>query len=348
MIKNIVTWDLGATKCTAGLVEFNTSTQGLICKKSYSIKLAETTSLEDLIAKLEHGLDYKIHQADAVCIGAAGQYDGEYLRLEGVYPYEMPFAKIAAKQHWPAYDVIHDYAPIVCATFTSYMDDPKNILRLNDCSINPYGRRVALGIGTGLGMKDGVLLPNGDFWLGRNEMGHIGITSPPTSNPVHIARHREFIRFLRDHSYRHGNYPITFEKILSGMGVVRLYKFFYPSAPESTPEEVGLKMKEGNIPEMLDAFAWYAGLFVGTVQLSFMPEGGVWITGGVTLNNLHVFERPDFEAGIYASPAYPAQRKEYALGLMCNLEHALIGSGYYASKRLIPAQTTTLLQAKQL
>ena len=56
MTKNIVTWDLGATKCTAGLVEFNPANNDLVCKKHYTIKLADTASLEDLIAKLETGL----------------------------------------------------------------------------------------------------------------------------------------------------------------------------------------------------------------------------------------------------------------------------------------------------
>lgn len=335
MKKTFVTWDLGATKCTAGVVEFDDYNQELICTKLYSIKLADTLSLHDLINQLETGLGFKMPNADAICIGAAGQYDGEQLILEGVYPYPMNFAAVARSLHWPAFEVIHDYASIVCATFTSYMRDPRNIKRLNDCEINPYGRRVAFGIGTGLGLKDGVLFHNGDFWLGKNEMGHIGVVCPPLADKNHLIRHREIMKFLQErYQSEDPNFQITFEKILSGQGVLRLYKFFYPNSTETTPEEVGLRMREGQIIEMLDAFAWYIGLFVGTVQLSFMPEGGIWITGGVTLNNLDVFNRTDFFAGIHASPAYQNQREEYALGLMTNLEHALLGSAYYATRRL--------------
>jgi glucokinase len=71
------------------------------------------------------------------------------------------------------------------------------------------------------------------------------------------------------------------------------------------------------------------------MQLTFMPEGGVWITGGVAINHLDVFDCPGFIAGIHASPAYLAQREEYPLGVLKNHEHALIGSGYYAAKRLL-------------
>ncbi len=335
MLKNIIAWDLGATKCAAGIVEYDTTTHALNCKKRYSIKLAETLSLTDLIHKIESGLELEMSAADAVCIGAAGQYNGESLLLEGVYPYPMHFAKIAKQQHWSNYEVIHDYAPIVCATFTSYLKQPENIKRLNNCTMDPYGRRVALGIGTGLGLKDGVLFANGDFWLGKNEIGHIGITAPPISNQHRLQQHAELIRFLQDRTILQTNQPLTFEKILSGQGIVHLSQFFYPSEENITPEDVGIKIQAGKATELIDSFAWYLGLLIGTIQLSFMPEGGIWITGGVTLKHLTIFDRPDFFDGIKASPAYLSQREQYPLGILCNHEHALIGGGYYAAKRLL-------------
>src|SRR5581483_5716243 len=111
----------------------------LECKKHCTIKLSETTSLADLVYRLENTLDFAMADADAVCIGGAGHYDGQHLLLEGAYPYAMPFAQLALEQAWPIYDIIHDYAPIVCATFTSYMQQPHNIKPLNHCSISPHG-----------------------------------------------------------------------------------------------------------------------------------------------------------------------------------------------------------------
>lgn len=342
MIKTIYAWDLGATKCRAGIIEYDTQQQDLTCKKHYSIKLKEATSLEDLIEQIETHLGMKMADANAICIGAAGQYDGNMLNLHGAYPYPMHFAKIAKAQNWPPFSIIHDYAPIVCATFTSYMDNPKNIVRLNNRPMNPYGRRVALGIGTGLGLKDGVLFQNGDFWLGENEIGHIGITTPPRVDFYYRERHEDFLRFLHDRSYLDHNQSLTFEKILSGLGTVRLYQFFYPDRKESTPETVALKMREGKAKEMVDTFAWYAGLFIGTVQLTFMPEGGIFITGGVAIHYVDIFHRPEFRRGIHASPAYMMQRETYPLRILSNHEHALFGSGYYAVKRLLVPQALSI------
>ena len=331
--KTIVSWDLGATKCTAGIVEYHPVTHGLICKKHATIKLATVQSFEDLIHALEARLDFRMRDANAICIGAAGHYDGKQLYHTNAYPYPMQFANVAKLFKWPAFTVIHDYASIVCATFTSYMEQPRNLKRLNACSVEPHGRRVALGLGTGLGLKDGVLLENGDFWLGHNEIGHIGVIAAPRMTANELKRHRDLMKFLR--AKQKTETPVNFEHILTGKGTVNLFEFFDPNRRQLTPEAVGDAMRAGQCEDMLDAFAWYIGLFVGSVQLTFMPEGGVWITGGVALNHLDVFDRPSFQAGIAASPAYLPQRENYALGVLCNHEHALIGNGYYAAKRLL-------------
>lgn len=331
MSKKIVTWDLGATKCAAGIVEYNEQDKTFICRNSGSVKLTKAISLEDLINQLEQKIDFRMVDADAICIGAAGHFDGEKLIYAGAYPYEMNFSKIAKQNRWPAYAVVHDYTPVVCATFTScYMDNPANVKRLNKNPMAPQGRRIALGVGTGLGMKDGVLYKDGDFWLGQNEAGHIGITTPPSVGPFYLQRHADLIRFLQA-----SNKSVTFESILSGPGITRLYRFFYPDSDANTPEDVGIKIRAGQATEMLGAFAWYLGLFVGTIQLAFMPEGGIWITGGVALHHINAFDHPEFFNGIQSSPAYLQQREQYALGVLCNPQHALIGGAYYAVKRLL-------------
>ena len=334
-MKTILTWDLGATKCTAGIIQYNEANGHLTCLRDTTIKLKDTHSLNDLISHLESDLDFSSRDADAICIGGAGFFDGESLLLEGVYPYSMPFAKIANEAKWPVFSVIHDYASIVCATFTSYVDDENNLLRLNHHTAEKYGRRLAFGIGTGLGLKDGVLLQNNDFWLGQNEMGHIGVISPPQANDTIKKRHRELIDFLRKSNHLEDYEALTFEKILTGKGLARLYHFLYGESPSLTPEDVGQIMKSGNASELIDLFAWYLGLFIGTVQLSFMPTGGIWMTGGVAMRHLEVFQSASLMKGIKATPAYWAQRQHYPLAVMHNHQHALLGAGYYAATRLL-------------
>ena len=331
----IISLDLGATKCAAGIIEYRQKSRDYFCLKTCHIKLADTTSLADLIAQIESQLDVKFSNVDAICIGAAGQYNGrELCHLTGAYPYPMRFAELAEKQDWPRYAVIHDYDTVVCATFTSYMHDEKNLLRLNDCPPAPHKRRVALGLGTGLGLKDGVLLESGEFWLGKNEIGHIGIINPPLTDTNRYAQHQAFMQSLRAHQLR-TNEQITFENILTGRGLVHLHQFLYPNESAITPETAGERISAGKTPELLDLFSWYLGLFIGSVQLIFLPEGGIWITGGVVIKNLEIFQQPAFTAGINASRSYLDVRSTQPLGVMINPHHALIGGGFYAVHRLL-------------
>jgi len=332
MTKTIISCDIGRTKCAAGVIAYDPASQKLNCVKKTSIKILEVNSLNELIAQLESFFGFRLSEADAICIGAAGQYDGEKIVHENAYPYPLHFAAVARDQKWPAYAIVHDYTPIICATFTEYMNDSNNIKRLNTAPMHQQGRRVALGLGTGLGMKDGVLFPDGNFWLGKNEIGYIGISTPPNTTPERRKMHCELLKFYVD------DMQLFYENILSGPGTVRLHEFFYPNREKMTPREIWEKAKDKNnhtLDEMLDAFAWYMGLFIGSVQLIFMPEGGVWITGGVTLHYLDLFDRPAFQEGIQASPAYLPQRETYPLGVLKNPDHAIMGGGYYAVKRLL-------------
>lgn len=340
MNKRVIAWDLGATNCTAGLVE-QTGPDEFICLKSHTVRLTEVDSLTQLIKLLEDALDTSMSEADSICIGGAGQYDGQTLQHENPYPYPMHFAATAAKLNWPAFAVVHDYTPVACSTFTSHVRESKNVKMLNQGQAQPYGRRVAFGIGTGLGLKDGVLLENGEFWLGHNEVGHIGVVQPPLANDFATLRHAELIQFMQSSRILKVGEPLTFEKLLSGKGLVRMHQFLYRAEEMLSPEEVDANMCAGKTPELLALLAWYTGLFVGTVQLIFMPQGGIWIGGGVALRHLAMFDLPDFQAGIDATPAYMKLREQYPLGVLLNHEHTLVGGAFYAASEITSTPTAT-------
>ena len=334
--KTIIAWDLGATKCAAAIVSYALRTEEFSIKKDFRIRLKECESIDDLVNRVRDGLDMDFQTADAICIGAAGTYDGKHLVSQNGYPFPMDFARIKQQQNWPTLDVVHDYVPIVCATFTNYMQLPDGIRYLHHGQFDPYARRVALGVGTGLGLKDGVLFQNGDFWLGSNELGHIGLIIPPDTDPYHIKRHRELQKFMRSSGVLGVGEPLTFEKILSGKGMVRLHQFITGlSHDEPTPEVLGATMQAGEAQESKAIFAWYLGLLIGSVQLMFMPQGGIWVTGGVIQKHLDVFDFPDFYKGIKASPAYMQQREKFPLGALTNPNDAFMGCGYYAVHRLL-------------
>jgi len=335
--KHIITWDLGASKCAAALVAYFPEQDHYDCLRRYSIKNADCNSLDDLAAHLEQGLQVKHTEVDAIVIGASGEYNGAELYHEASrYPYKMDFARFITEHHWPKTAIIHDYAPVICATFAkSYMNDPANVRILNEGHMNPQGRRIATGVGTGLGMKDGVLFPDNSFWLGTNEVGYTGISMPPAADTDHLKRHVELIKFMRSEGIMEDDKLLSYENILSGRGCVLLHKFVKSNHTHITPEELGKQMRNGEADETRQILAWYLGLFVSTLQLAFMPDGGLWITGGVVLKHPKIFDCSEFYDGIEASPSYWRQRQGFPLGVLQNPDHAFIGGAYYAMQRLI-------------
>lgn len=331
----ILVWDLGATKTAAAIVSYNASTDEYNCLRRYAINNSECHSLDELVDYIEAGLDFQHSAAAAVCIGASGEYNGSELYHASGYPYKMDFARLMKQKKWPNTAIIHDYATVICATFSnSYMQAKNNVRILHAGHMNPHGRRIACGVGTGLGMKDGVLFPNGDFWLGTNEVGYTGISMPPSADGEHLKRHVELIKFMRFDGVLGHDKILSYENILSGRGCVLLHKFVRSDHTHITPEELGKKMQDGTANETQQILAWYLGLFIGTLQLTFMPDAGIWITGGVILKHPQIFDCSEFYDGIQSSPSYWEHRQEFPLGVLQNPDHAFIGGAYYAVQRL--------------
>lgn len=337
MRKTFVVWDLGATKCAAAVIDFDFHSDEFDCISTTRVPLKECADLDALVARVEQELNYPMVKADAICIAAAGRYNGNEVELEAGYPYAMDFGRIAKKHNWRNMEIVHDYVPVACATFTSYLQQKGNVKTLVEGKPERFGRKVVFGVGTGLGLKDCVQLPNGDFWLGSNEAGHIGLTFPPKANPQNEVRHREFVRFLKLEGGLPDDEVLTFEKILSGKGVGRIHHFLTGQCGLS-PEEIGRAMTIGESIETRKMLAWYVGLFIGTVQLMFMPSGGIWFTGGVILKNLELCDQEELSQGIYACPAYKKDRSNFPLHVMIGPDYALMGCAYYASRRMLVPQ----------
>lgn len=319
MSKQILVWDLGATKCKAGIVRAQNDGDSLKCEKSCTIGLDSVDSLATLMRSVEQRLGVTHSHVDGITIGAAGIYDGSVLKLERGYPFPMPIADIASANNWAPFAVVHDYVPLVCASFYPDLET----MKIHERNPERYGRRVALGIGTGLGLKDGILKPNGDFWLGMNEMGHIGLCSTHAV-PAHLRSiHREMCLS-----------GATFEDILSGQGMLHLHHAL-SGLSSLDPEELGALVRAGEAQETLGAFAFYVGLFVGTVQLCFMPSGGIFMAGGVLLKHSELFSCEEFYQGLWALPAYRTERERFSVQLITDDNAALIGAAHFAMKRLL-------------
>lgn len=312
--------DLGGTKCAAAVINQDNPYDIQAFADTF---LVDHSSLNSMIDALESKLQFNFHQAQNILIAAAGIYDGECLQLANPYPFEISLAKAQRQRQWHNLRVVHDYVPLLCTSLLPDHIRQKYSHVIRPGQINIAGRRLALGIGTGVGGKDGALLPNGEFWFGDNEIGHIGISSPPSVEQSSLTYHQEFMRFLQK-----SNTTVTFENILAGKGLVRMFNFLYPERSSDSPSEVGLALSSGHANELLALFAWYLGLFTANCELCFMPSGGIIFGGGVLQKHSYVFEQADFTAGLQACNAYQNERQQFPLSLCLDNTLLFLGGAY--------------------
>jgi glucokinase len=144
-------------------------------------------------------------------------------------------------------------------------------------SAEPMRPRVVLGPGTGLGAA--ALIHARGIWIPvPGEGGHIDL-APVTDRDFAIWPHVE----------KPGPGSISGEALLSGSGLVRLYRAVAAAngvkAVLTTPPDIakaGLDGSDATAKETLDLFAAYLGRLAGDLALVFVATGGVYLAGGIT------------------------------------------------------------------
>ena len=344
MSREYLVWDLGGTKCAAAVVAVNGS--------SYTVKntavalLSHFSSLDEMALELHQAMAVDPSRVDGICIGAAGTYDGCELHLASGYPFKMCFSQVAKSQSWSEFSVVHDYTPVVASTFVIKGNHPA-LQIVREGSLNPTGRRVALGLGTGLGVKDAIQTDLGQCWYGQNEVGHIGLSRPPAVDSVYLSWYDDLVAFLTSHPVA-SQRPLTFETVLSGTGFVYLYQYLSGTGDEMTPRQVQHELASNSAlkNQVLSLLAFFLGLFVSTVELVFMPSGGIYIGGGVTKKNLELFSAPvveHFWAGVNSSTAYQSLRERFPIAVMVEDESVYLGGAFYA-EQVQSSRVATLLE----
>jgi len=168
--------------------------------------------------------------------------------------------------------LINDFQAAALGTLTINSDD---FVTLNEGTQGDNGIRLVLGAGTGLGMA---YLYMGEFGgvPVATEGGHIDFA--PTDE-----REIVFLRYLNKR-YRH----VSYERILSGTGLVELYHFCLGREPEGDPvtaEWINKAASDEDNPTAQEAIMLFVkiyGHFVGNMALAFRPGDGIYLTGGVT------------------------------------------------------------------
>ena len=218
---------------------------------------------------------------DVACFGIAGPVRHGRVETSNL-PWVVEQSELAKQLHVPATFLINDLE--ASAWGVGGLDD-SDLVPLNNVKEKAVGNQAVIAPGTGLGEA-------GLFWDGSRhrvfacEGGH---TDFAPINDLQI----ELLRFLQA---RFGH--VSYERILSGPGLVNVYEFLRASGNDSENQELRHEIDAGDAAAAISKAAmnrtsilaekslelWIAvyGAEASNLALKVMATGGLFLAGGIS------------------------------------------------------------------
>ncbi len=173
--------------------------------------------------------------------------------------------------------------------------EQSKLVALTKVSLVKQGTIGILGAGTGLGKSIiGFNFVTGNHLVIRSEGGHQAF-------PIQTAQEYELVTFITQSENK--DTMVTWEEILSGNGISRIYQFFlkqYPrllslNKPYPHPDEIFNERHRDQA--CFETYQLYVRLYARCIRefaLEILPFGGLYIAGGIAAHNEDMFRSENF------------------------------------------------------
>ncbi len=212
---------------------------------------------------------------------------------------------------------------------------PEDLVCLNEGAPGAHGNRAVIAAGTGLGTA-GLLFDGRDHWAVASEGGHADFAPADDLQD-------ELLWFLRAEKRR-----VEIEDILSGSGLVRIYRFLERTGRGEEPEWLAEELKLGDpaaaisrlalegrsklCEDTLDTFMRIYGAQAGNLGLTFLATGGVYLGGGIAPKILPKLKGKAFLEGFLGRGALQPLVEAMPVNVIVNEACSLFGAARSATR----------------
>lgn len=271
----ILAGDVGGTKVHLALYDFTDGKLRYTREERFPAR--EYSGLEAIVKEFVGG-----DEVSAACFGVPGPVRDGRLRLTNL-PWTLDSRELTLSLGIPHVFLINDLEAngYGIAELTS-----KQIHTLTEGDTSQIGNRALIAAGTGLG--EGLLIWNGHTHVPYPSEGGHADYSPRNEDEI------DLLRFLKQ-KY---NGRISWERVVSGMGMTNIYEFLRDvrgmeeprwlaeelaaeGDPNSVITEAGLAAKAEICEKTLDMFVSAYGAEAGNLALKVLSVGGLYIGGGI-------------------------------------------------------------------
>lgn len=265
---------------------------------------------------------------EAACFAVAGPTDGRHVQLTNL-PWAIDADALQGQFKIPRVRLVNDFLAVGHGIDAV---DAQHLAVLQAGHTDEHAPRVVLGAGTGLGVSLCV-------WNGKqhiplpSEGGHIGFA------PVDDEQ-LKLLAFLRA-EYRRA----SVERILSGPGIVALYRFrlreagrnpaepdtlLHDKLPAAAITRAALDQSEPQALEAMRLFCRIYGQTAGDLALLGQALGGVYLAGGIAPKILPLLKHAEFMEGFHAKGRFAEWTRGVPVSVVLDEDVGLKGAALAA------------------
>ena len=322
----ILAGDIGGTNARLAYFQPQNGHLRLVSERVFPSR--EHHELGEIVEKF---LEDSGERPEVACFGIAGPVRNGRVETSNL-PWIIEQSRLAKQIHTPATLLINDLE--ASAWGVGGLAD-SDLVALNRVSGRAVGNQAVIAPGTGLGEA-------GLFWDGSRhhvfacEGGH---TDFAPQNDLQI----ELLRFLQK---RFGH--VSYERVLSGPGLVNVYEFLRESGCEEDPtlaaeihrsdgaaaiSRAALFGKNAMAEKALDIWVAVYGAEAGNLALKTMATGGIFLAGGISPKVLAKLTGPIFMNAFLDKGRLRSLVESIPVQVITNDKAGLLGAARCAAAR---------------
>jgi glucokinase len=323
----ILAGDVGGTKVHLALYDFTEGKLTHARDKQYPAK--EYSGLEEIVKEFL-GTD----KVSAACFGVPGPVRDGRLRLTNL-PWTLDSRELAKNLQIDHVFLIND---LEANGYGVAELGPDQIYTLSQGDASQIGNRALIAAGTGLG--EGLLAWNGRIHVPYpSEGGHTDF-GPRNEDEI------ELLRFLQ----RKYNGRVSYERVVSGMGLTNIYEFLRDNRGMEESKELADKIAQANDPnsvitdmalsakselcaKALDTMVSIYGAEAGNLALKVLSVGGMYVGGGIAPKILEKLKDGTFLRAFQDKGRLSQLLINMPVRVILDSGAALLGAAAYAEAR---------------
>lgn len=315
--------DIGGTKTLLSIGPADTREP--LLQKSYAS--SAYAGLADMVD--EFLAEAGIRDITAACFAVAGPVTGRVVKLTNLN-WVVDGDALASRFAIRHVALINDFEAVGYGVAALQAAD---LLTLHAGAVEAQGLRLLVGAGTGLGVAL-MSWQEGAYRIHPSEGGHMDFAPGDDMQTL-------LLRYLR---YRHSH--VSYERIVSGPGLVSIFEFMRDTGFASPSPELIEAMGAGDAAAAItqfsqrgdepiarmtvDLFLSVYGAFVGNLALAVLPRGGIYVAGGIAAKIVAQMQRGEFLNAFLSKGRFAGLLATLPLHLVLNSNVGLLGADLYA------------------